>query len=149
MKKLMMALCLMPLIAVAYAGDHEPKQCDEHKHHMKHKKSGDMPFYLRDIDLTDSQQAQVKAMMEKRHVERKAGKAEYWETKKAIHQLTRAEKLDQAELEKLIDKSMTMKKQSAMARARFHHEVYNLLTSEQQQQLEAKLETWKKKHQQS
>lgn len=149
MKKLMMALCLIPLMGTAHAAEHEPKQCDGHKHHMKHKKAGDMPFYLRDIDLTETQQAQVKAMMEKRHADRKTGKGEYWQTKKAIHELTRAEDLNEVELEKLIDKSLAMKKEAALARARFHHEIYNLLTAEQQQQLEAKLEAWKQKHKQS
>ncbi|GEM_PF-2181054 len=149
MKKLMMALCLMPLIAVAHADEHEPKQCDGHQHHMKHKKAGDVPFYLRDIELNDTQKAQLKAMMEKRHAQRKAAKSEYWQTKKAIYELTRAETLNEAELETLVDKSMAMKKQASMARARFHHEVYNLLTAEQQQQLDAKIEAFKKKHQQS
>ena len=149
MKKLIMALCLMPMVATAYAADHEPKQCDGHKHHMKHKKAGDVPFYLRDIELNDTQKAQLKAMMEKRHADRKANKQAYWDNKKAIYELTRADNLNEAELERLVDESIAMKKQAAMQRARFHHEVYNLLTDEQQQQLDAKIETFRKKHQQS
>lgn len=146
MKKLMMVLCLMPMVATAYAADHEPKQCDGHKHHMKHKKAGDIPFYLRDIELNDTQKVQLKAMMEKRHADRKADKQAYWDNKKAIYELTRADNLNEAELEKLVDESMAMKKQSAMERARFHHQVYNLLTAEQQQLMEAKLQKMRAKH---
>jgi protein CpxP len=113
---------------------------------MKHKKAGDIPFYLRDIELNDTQKAQLKAMMEKRHADRKANKQAYWDNKKAIYELTRADNLNEAELEKLVDESMAMKKQSAMERARFHHQVYNLLTAEQQQLMEAKLQKMREKH---
>ncbi|MCX4193417.1 Spy/CpxP family protein refolding chaperone [Methylophaga sp. OBS1] len=146
MKKLLIALCLLPLVSVAHAGDHDKKQCDGHKYHMKHKKAGDVPFYLRDIDLNETQKSQIKALMEKRHADRKANKQAYWDNKKAIYALTRADNLNEAELEKLVDESMAMKKQSAMERARFHHQVYNLLTAEQQQLMEAKLQKMREKH---
>jgi len=105
-----------------------------------------MPFYLRGIELDDTQKAQIKAMMEKRHADRKAGKAEYWKNKQAIHQLTQTETLNEAELEKLVDTSLQMKKQAAMDKARFHHQVFNVLTPEQQQQLQDKMAEFKKKH---
>lgn len=146
MKKLLIALCLLPLVSVAHAGDHDKKQCDGHKYQMKHKKAGDVPFYLRDIDLNETQKSQIKALMEKRHADRKANKQAYWDNKKAIYALTRADNLNEAELEKLVDESMAMKKQSTMERARFHHQVYNLLTAEQQQLMEAKLQKMREKH---
>lgn len=148
MKKLLIALCLLPLVSVAQAGDHDKKQCDGHKYHMKHKKAGDVPFYLRDVDLNETQKAQIKAMMEERHAARKAHKQAYWDNKKAIYQLTRSETLDEAELEKRVDQSLVLKKQSAMANARFHHQIFNLLTAEQQTQMEAKLQKMREKHQQ-
>lgn len=147
MKKSLILMSLIPLTLLAgpaMAGD---KDCDKkHGHHMKHKKAGDVPFYLRDIDLGDSQKAQLKAMMEQRHQNRESGKKAYWENKKAIMELTRAETLDEAALEQRIDQSLAMKKQSSMARARFHHQVYNLLTADQQQQLDAKIAKYKDKH---
>lgn len=148
MKKLMILLSLVPLAAIAGPSADDGKQCDGKRHHhqMKHKKSGDVPFYLRDLDLTDTQKAQIKAMMEKRHEDRKANKKAYWENKKAVMELTRAETLDEAELEKQVEASLAMKKASAMERARFHHEMYNLLTDEQQQQLDAKMAEFRKKH---
>ncbi|WP_297812456.1 Spy/CpxP family protein refolding chaperone [uncultured Methylophaga sp.] len=149
MKKSLILMSLIPLTLLAgpaMAGD---KDCDKkHGHHMKHKKAGDVPFYLRDIDLDDSQKAQLKAMMEQRHQNRESGKKAYWENKKAIMELTRAETLDEAALEQRIDQSLAMKKQSSMERARFHHEVYNLLTADQQQQLDAKIAKYKNKHKQ-
>lgn len=146
MKKLLILLCLAPLAAMANPTEHEGKQCDGHHHQMKHKKAGDVPFYMRDLDLSDTQKAQIKAMMEKRHSDRKESKTDYWENKKAIHELTKAETLNEAELEKLVDQSLTMKKTAEMERARFHHEMYQLLTPEQQQQLDAKMAEFKKKH---
>lgn len=147
MKKLLILLSLVPLAVIAAPSGDDAKQCDgDRHHHMKHKKSADVPFYLRDMDLSDTQKAQIKAMMEKRHDDRKGGKKAYWENKKAIMALTRAETLDEAELEKQVEASLVMKKQSAMARARFHHEVYNMLTDEQQAQLDTKLAEFRKKH---
>lgn len=147
MKKTFLLLSLLPIVAIASPSDHEPKQCESgHHHQMKHKRSGDMPFYLRDIDLNDSQKAQIRAMMEKRHEQRQADKDQFWQNKQAINDLTKAENLNEPELEKLVDQSMVMKKQAAMEKARFHHDVFNLLTAEQQQQLEAKLAEFKKKH---
>lgn len=147
MYKSLLLLSLIPIAVMANQADHEVKQCDsKHHHKMKHKHSGDMPFYLRGIDLDVTQKAQIKAMMEKRHADRKAGKAEYWKNKQAIQQLTQAENLNEAELEKLVDASLEMKKQSAMEKARFHHQVFNLLSPEQQEQLQTKMAEFKKKH---
>lgn len=150
MKKSLILMSLIPLTLMAgttMAGD---KACDKkHGHHMKHKKAGDVPFYLRDIDLDDSQKAQLKAMMAQRHEKRESGKKAYWENKKAIMALTREATLDEAELEQRIDQSLAMKKQASMERARFHHEVYNLLTAEQKQALDAKMAKFKEKHKDS
>jgi len=145
MRKLFILLSMIPLAAVAMPSDEGAKQCDGKHHHMKHKKGGDVPFYLRDMDLNDTQKAQIKAMMEKRHADKKEGKSAYWENKKAMKALTQAETLDEAALEQLVDKSLVMKKQHAMERARFHHEMFNLLTPEQQQQLEQKMAKYKEK----
>lgn len=145
MKKLMILLSLIPVAAMAMP-DQDAKQCDGHHKQMKHHQKGDVPFYLRDMDLSDTQKAQIKALTEKRHADREAGKAEYWETKKAISDLTQAETLNEAELEKLVDKNLEMKKQASMERARFHHEMFNLLTPEQQEKLKTKMAELKKKH---
>ncbi len=147
MYKSLLLLSLVPIAVMANPVDTEVKQCDsKHHHQMKHKSAGDMPFYLRGIELDDAQKAQIKAMMEKRHDDHKAGKADYWKNKQAIAQLTQAETLNEAELEKLVDASLKMKKQAAMDKARFHHEVFNMLTPEQQEQLQTKMAEFKKKH---
>lgn len=147
MYKSLLLLSLVPIAAMANPADHEVKQCDsKHHHQMKHKHSGDMPFYLRGIELDDTQKAQIKALMEKRHADRKVGKEDYWKNKQAIQQLTQAETLNEAELEKRVDTSLKMEKQAAMDKARFHHEVFNMLTPEQQEQLQAKMAEFKKKH---
>lgn len=145
MRKLLILLSLIPMAAVAMPSDDGAKQCGDKHHHMKTKKSGDVPFYLRDMDLSDAQKAQLKTMMEKKHADKKADKTAYWENKKAIKQLTKAETLDEAALEQLVDKSLVMHKEHAMQRARFHHEMFQLLTPEQQQQLEQKIAKHKEK----
>lgn len=147
MYKSLLLLSLIPVAVMANPAEHDVKQCDDKHHHkMKHKRSGDMPFYLRGIELDETQKAQIKALMEKRHTDRKADKADYWKNKQAIQQLTQAENLNEAELEKLVDASLEMKKQKAMEKARFHHEVFNLLSPEQQEQLKIKMAEFKKKH---
>ena len=147
MYKLLMLMSLVPLAAMANPTEQSVNQCDAKKHHeMKHQRAGDMPFYLRGIDLDEAQQAQVKALMEKRVQDRLTNKTAFHENKKAIYELTRAETLDEAALEKLVDEDLVLKKQSEMAQARFHHQVFNLLTEDQQTQLETKLAEFKKKH---
>lgn len=145
MRKLLILLSMIPLAAVAMPSDDGAKQCGNKHHHMKAKKSGDVPFYLRDMDLSDTQKSQLKAMMDKSDADKKADKAAYWENKKAIKDLTQAETLDEAALEQLVDKSLAMHKERAIKRAHFHHQMFNLLTPEQQQQLEQKMAKHKEK----
>ncbi len=145
MRKLLILLSMIPLAAVAMPSDDGAKQCGNKHHHMKAKKSGDVPFYLRDMDLSDTQKSQLKAMMDKSDADKKADKAAYWENKKAIKDLTQAETLDEAALEQLVDKSLAMHKERAIERAHFHHQMFNLLTPEQQQQLEQKMAKHKEK----
>jgi len=74
MRKLLILLSFIPLAAVAMPSEDGPKQCGDKHHAMKHKKSADVPFYLRDMDLTETQKAQIKAMMIKKQAKPIIGK---------------------------------------------------------------------------
>lgn len=147
MRKLMILLSLIPIAAMANPVEHAGQECGDKSHHhqMKHKKAGDIPFHLRDLDLTDTQTAQIKAMMEKRNADRQAQKGQSREIRKAIHDLTMSDNFNEAELESLIDQSMVLQKQRATERAKFHHDVFNVLTPEQQEQLKAKMAKFREK----
>lgn len=150
MKKLLILLSLMPIAAMANPSDRATHDC-EHKSKdgvfKKHHKSVDKPFYLKGIELTDTQKAQIKALMEKRRTDFGADKKAAHANRQALSKLTMAETYDAAAAETLIDKQTQAYKKRSMAQAKFHHDVYQLLTTEQRDALKQKMEKFKQKHQ--
>ncbi len=146
MRKLFILLSLLPVAVMANPAGDGDRQCgDKHHQRMEHRHAGDKPFFMQDLNLTETQQAQLKAMMEQRREERKTHKGQGREIKKAIHELTLSDNFNEADLEALVEQSMAMHKQRAMDRAKFQHEMFSILTAEQREQLKVKMAEFGKK----
>lgn len=149
MKKLLLLISMMPLAAMAGPmtdKSQSDRECDgkRHYHGMKSGQHAAGERWLKGLDLSEAQQAQLKDMMAQQREARQTRGGEMWRSQRAMHELARAEKLDEAELARLADKAAEAHRQGVVERVRFQHELYSLLTPEQREQLAARVSEGRK-----
>ncbi|WP_201508872.1 Spy/CpxP family protein refolding chaperone [Psychrobacter alimentarius] len=113
---------------------------------MQHKdgmKKGGMRGPMSQLDLTTTQQAQIKAIMEAKHGDYKADRAKNKAERMQMHQqmqaLTNASTLNTAAVNRLADQQAAKTKQRFIERVQTQHAIAQVLTPEQRVKL-AKLE---------
>ncbi len=110
-----------------------------HKGDMK----GGMRGPLSQLDLSATQQAQIKAIMEAKHGDRKTERAQHKAEQAQMHQqmqaLTTANTLNTAALNRLADQQAAKVKQRFIEHAQTQHAIAQVLTPEQRAKL-AKLQ---------
>lgn len=98
------------------------------------------------MNLTDAQQSQIKdlktAYCQHNREAMKAG----WQTRKEMMQLRYAESVDQAKLDSLIAEASEAYANKLADKAALNNAVFNLLTAEQQQQLQQKMAEYHTKY---
>lgn len=116
---------------------------------MQHKdgmKKGGMKGPMSQLDLTATQQAQIKAIMEAKHGDHKADHAKHKAERMQMHQqmqaLTNASTLNTAAVNRLADQQAAKTKQRFIERVQTQHAIAQVLTPEQREKL-AKLEAEK------
>lgn len=116
---------------------------------MQHKdgmKKGGMKGPMSQLDLTATQQAQIKAIMEAKHGDHKADHANHKAERMQMHQqmqaLTNASTLNTAAVNRLADQQAAKTKQRFIERVQTQHAIAQVLTPEQREKL-AKLEAEK------
>ncbi|MDP2714913.1 Spy/CpxP family protein refolding chaperone [Rheinheimera sp.] len=144
--KLIFALGLLtaaslPGIAVA----HEHKAAGyEHGRHMQH---APMKRMLAGLELTDSQREQIKQLMQQHRSEQKATRAGNTE-RQQMRDLLAADTFDEVAARQLIAKQQQQAADKRLAAMKLQHQVLQLLTDEQRQQLNEKRQKWQQKKQQ-
>jgi len=143
MRKILMPLALLPLLAVTgplLAHDHvkdgEKTECEHKKHY---KKSGYHQKMLDDLNLTDAQQTQIKDLKNTYWQDNRDAMKAGWQSRKEMQQLSYAESVDQAKLDRLIAESSAAYADKMAEKAALNSAVFNVLTTEQQQQLQQKM----------
>jgi Spy/CpxP family protein refolding chaperone len=96
---------------------------------------GHGPRYLRGLDLTEEQLDKVFKLMHDQAPVMRAKMKELQETRSNLEALTRAPSYDEAKVRALTDKAADTMAEVARLRARTEHQIYQLLTPEQRQQL--------------
>ena len=112
--------------------------CDRHHagkagHGGKH----DFQARLKELNLTEAQQAQVKDIMEKQKPQREARWKDLRESHKALHEAARSENYDAAKVRDLANKQAQLKAEATVQRIETMRQVYALLTPEQKQKWDA------------
>lgn len=127
----------LALAGTAYAkgADHE-KGGDHCKRHAEFAKKCDhdgLPPFLKGVELTNVQKAQITALMknekssfETHHQQRSA-------LMKELHTLSNAQTFDEKQTEVIANKFATLEKEAFMNRAKNGYKVFSLLTAEQRQ----------------
>lgn len=133
------------LAAPAFSKDKEGEGCHRHHHAGKMGEHGGKHGFhhgfhakLKDLDLTEAQQAQVKEIMEKQKSQGEARWKDLRETRKALHEAARSENYDAAKVRELANKEAQLKAEATVQRIETMREVYSLLTPEQKQKWDAK-----------
>ncbi len=150
MHKILMPLTLLPLLAVTgplLAHDHvkegEKTTCEHKKHYQK---SGYSQKLLGELNLTDAQQAQIKDLKKAYWQDNRDAMKAGWQTRKEMMQLSYAESVDQTKLDSLIAQSSEAYADKLAEKAALNSAVFNVLTAEQQQQLQQKMAAYQAKH---
>jgi Spy/CpxP family protein refolding chaperone len=113
----------------------------QHKAGMKKggMKKGEMKGPLSQLDLTEAQQAKIKAIMEAKHGDRKAERtqhqAERAQMDQQIQALTNARTLNSAAVNRLADQQAAKEKQRFIERVQTQHAIAQVLTAEQRAEL--------------
>lgn len=155
MKKLLMGSVLVASSVFAVTGctsvnattDSAPATNKMQKHHQggmkegmhKGNMKGGMRGPMSQLDLTTTQQAQIKAIMEAKQGDRKAERAQRKAERAQMHQqlqtLTNASTLNTAALNRLADQQAAKVKQRFIERVQTQHAISQVLTPEQRAKL--------------
>lgn len=115
----------------------QPQMYMQHPTRM-HVQQSKFSRMLKSLDLTSTQQQQIKELMQQYKAERNnknVNQQQYGANKEAMQQLMQAEYFDQALAEQLIQQRQTLQLQRQVQRLKLQHEVLQLLTPEQRLQL--------------
>jgi len=93
-----------------------------------------MGFFPKQLNLTDDQKAQMKAVMQKEHPAMKPLMQQQHQLDLQLRQFVEGS-FDQAKVQTLATQKAQVQAQITVAEARIHNELYQLLTSDQQSQL--------------
>jgi periplasmic protein CpxP/Spy len=128
----------------AYAGHHEEggkKQHSEMRHHHKHGGMG----MLKQLDLTEAQQAQVQQIMQKQRTEMKAAMKDRRAHRDEMKSLVEQDTFDAAKAERLIVQQQEQERATKLSMLRTQHEIYKVLTPEQREKAKVVRAEWKEK----
>lgn len=144
--KLIFALSLLTASSVAgVAVAHEHKAAGyEHGRHMQH---APMKRMLAGLDLTDSQREQIKQLMQQHRSEQKTARPDKAE-RKQMRDLLAADTFDETAARLLLEKQQQQAVNKRLAAMKLQHQVLQVLTDEQRQQLNEKRQQWQQKKQQ-
>ncbi|WP_334119179.1 Spy/CpxP family protein refolding chaperone [Limnobacter sp.] len=128
----------------AYAGHHEAgdkKQHSEMRHQHKHGGMG----MLKQLDLTEAQQAQVNQIMQKQRTEMKSAMSDRRAHREEMKSLVENDTFDAARAERLIAQQQDKERAMKLGMLRAQHEVYKVLTPEQREKAKVIRAQWKEK----
>lgn len=146
-------MCVLSLIAAAsLSGAVIAKQTDSDTHPepraMEHDRQHQaMHRMLASLDLTDSQKAQIKALVEQQREKHQASKPKPGMQQK-FQQLVSADSFDEVAARNLLEQQQQKDIERRLERLKLQHEIRQLLTPEQRQQLSQKQQNLHNKRQQ-
>ena len=144
-----MAVLLGSAIAKSQtAEDAPPPPPMHHAHYGMHEHM--MGFFAKQLNLTDEQKSQMKAIMQKEHPTMKPLFQQQHQVDLQLRQYVEGQ-FDQAKVQALANQKAQIEAQLTVQQTRIHNEMYQVLTADQQSKLkdiEAKHEARMQKHMQ-
>lgn len=116
-----------------------PAATSMQKHHKEGMKKGGMRGPMAQLDLTESQQAKIKAIMQEKYSNHKDDRSKYQAERTQMQQqvqaLTDAKTLNNAAVNRLADQEAAKTKQRFIQRIETQHAIAQVLTPEQRQKM--------------
>ncbi len=98
---------------------------------MKHEKRMDVMADV--LDLSESQQEQIQAIYEKERTEKEGARQQMREDREQMRTLLESDTFDESTIRSLANKQASLKTEMFVSRAKVKHEIFQLLTAEQQE----------------
>ena len=134
-------MCVLSLIAAAsLSGAVIAKQTDSDTHSQQMQRDRPhqaMHKMLASLDLTDSQKAQIKALLEQQREKHQASKPTAG-MRQQVQQLVSADSFDEVAARSLLEQQQQKDIERRLERLKLQHEIRQLLTPEQRQKLSQK-----------
>ena len=144
-------MCVLSLIAAAtLSGAVIAKQTDSdtHRQQMQHDRQHQvMHKMLASLDLTQSQKAQIKALVEQHREKHQASKPKAG-MRQQVQQLVSADSFDEVAARSLLEQQQQKDIERRLEGLKLQHEIRQLLTPDQRQQLAEKQQKLHQKRQQ-
>ncbi len=148
MRKFFLVLSFLPLAAMAKPPEPCEPPCDPGRppmHRMKEGKGGRMPPFLRNIDLTDEQQSEIRKLLKGRNIDLRAMLGEEKKAKAALIDLSFSNDFTDAKSMELIEKSLEGHRKTAFQKSKIDNAIFKLLTPEQQEKVKSELTKYRHK----
>lgn len=130
------------LSGMAVAHEHKATAY-ENGRHMQHAPMGRM---LAGLELTESQQQQIKQLMQQHRSSQKAVRPDKAE-RQQMRDLMAADAFDEVTARHIIESQQQQAADKRLAAMKLQHQVLQILTDEQRQQLKSKRQKWQQKKQ--
>ncbi|MGZ5025862.1 MAG: Spy/CpxP family protein refolding chaperone [Methylobacter sp.] len=138
MRKLLLILSLLPVLALANPHMNDEPSCQDmpfFKHHRSEDGEDHLPRFLHQMDLSDKQKTDIKALFKKHRDEIEAKMKEAKNIGRDIHQLSFSSDYSNVKVQELLDKAAIIHKAMALQKSRLDNAVFKMLSAEQQQKL--------------
>ena len=136
-----MAMALPMSVYASHHDEGDSKPHSEMRHHHKHGGMG----MLKQLDLTEAQQAQVKQIMEKQKADMKTAMRDRRAHREEMKSIVEQDTFDAAKAERLIAQQQHEERATKLAMLRTQHEIYKILTPEQREKAKVIRTEWKQK----
>ena len=143
-KMLAVTAMAMAIPMSVYAGHHDEggdTQHSEMRHHHKHDGMG----MLKQLDLSEAQQAQVNQIMQTQRGDMKAAMKDRRSHREAMKALVEQDTFDVAKAEQLIAQQQEQERAAKLSMLRSQHEIYKVLTPAQRERASVIRAEWKEK----
>jgi Spy/CpxP family protein refolding chaperone len=142
MRKILLMLTLLPAVALANPFGHGESPCGDFPHPRHHGFGGgqeQLPEFLNELNLSDTQQAEVKTLLKSLHSELEAKHQEAQKINLEIKNLSFSDDYTDDKAGAINEKANAFHKEADLKKARLDNAIYKLLTTEQKQKLKARL----------
>ena len=131
------------LAGTALAHEHKAERHDGARHapHMQFKRM------LAGLDLSEAQQLQIKQLLKAHRQDMKAAKPDR-QNRQALQQLLIEAEFDEAAVRQILQQQQAQQLEQQMGMLKLKHQVLQVLTEAQREQLKAKQQRWQEKMQQ-
>jgi len=117
----------------AYADSYYKPLCDDRQGRMEMKHDKRLELMAEVLDLSEAQQKQIKDIIDLEHTEMGSNREKIHESREQMRTLLESDSFDEAAVRSLAESEAKLKAEVFVARAKVKNQIYQLLTTEQQE----------------